>query len=102
MIVSGCSIDWNDEKDRKIAELNERISKLESEKKELADNFEKSESQAFKLKEEFKQDAFEKKQECSKFFHDYEKYLRSENPPELFERTLVLEIFYSSKMNTCI
>jgi hypothetical protein len=52
LLLSSCSIDWNDEKDKKISSQNDKISKLE---KQLEDN-----------KKEKEDDLFKKKQECIK------------------------------------
>lgn len=42
MIVSGCSVDWKDEKDRKIAELESKLlvleEKLDAKSKESESN----------------------------------------------------------------
>jgi len=55
LILSGCSIDWNDEKDQKIVELEKQVENL---KKDQENNF------------------FKKKQECLQYKNDILKDLK--------------------------
>ncbi len=74
LILSGCSVDWNDEKDEKIAELEKR---------------------AVELKQEKENDTFKKKQECLKYETDIRNRLNGQN--EKF-----VELFYSPIKNSCL
>jgi len=73
ILLSSCSIDWNGEKDKKIAELEKQIQ----------------------------DDTFKKKQECSSYFHkieeDEKEYVLTEKDFSSIE-----SVFYSKKHNTCL
>ncbi len=77
LVISSCSIDWNDKKDAKIAELEKQITEL---------------------KQKNDDSSFKKKQECG----EYKKAILEEL--ELYnknwggdEKWLLQEIFYSNK-----
>lgn len=77
LLLSSCSIDWNDEKAKKISEQDNKISKLE---KQIED------------------DLFKKKQECAtlnKKMLEFAQEFRS----DIYE---IQEIFYSPKLNSCM
>lgn len=86
ILLSSCTIDWNDEKDKKIAELEKQITEL---------------------KEKNDDELFKKKQECSK----YTEKLKAEAEKETEDMTKALidtiyykelkEIFYSKNKNSC-
>lgn len=83
LFLSSCSIDWNDEKDKKITTQNNKISKLE---KQIED-----------YKKEKEDDLFKKKQECEKYkngMFTFAKEFRS----EIYE---IDEIFYSISWKSC-
>ncbi len=77
LILSGCTIDWRDEKDKKIEELEKQIQN----------------------------DTFKKKQECIKFepemrkqLESYERYSDREDWTTLY----LSEVFYSPSRETCL
>lgn len=72
-VLSSCSIDWNDEKDKRILEL-EKTNAL--------------------LQVEIKDDLFEKKQECKKYQETAFLFLK--------EWDEIDSIFYSEKLNSCL
>lgn len=74
-ILSSCSIDWNWEKDKKIAELGKQVSEF----KKAQEN-----------------DLFERNKECYQLTNEIKSDLESE---EWFMK--VTEIFYSKQEKTC-
>lgn len=79
-ILSGCSIDWNWEKDKKIAELEKEISELNKEKEN---------------------DLFTKRQECGSKFTEINSNMTN------FKSSIWLQfeldnIFYSPILNDCL
>lgn len=73
-VLSSCSIDWNDEKDKKIAKLEKQIQ----------------------------DDTFEKKQECAKKSDTYKKLIDEKNAIlNDFEYSFI-ESFYSMEKNDCL
>ena len=73
ILLSSCTIDWNDEKDTKIAEL------------------EKQNNQELSSKNT---DLFEKKQKCNEILKDLSSKIGTWES--------INEVFYSKKMDTCI
>lgn len=57
ILLSSCSIDWNDEKDKKIANLNIRIEELNT-------KLEEQKSATKKIQDD---ELFKMKQECSEY-----------------------------------
>lgn len=80
-LISSCSIDWDGEKDRKIAELEKQISEFNKNQEE---------------------NLFKKKQECveykEKMLEFAEKYYKVQEYESKLE---IEEIFYSTKNNSC-
>ena len=80
LLLSACGIDWNDEKDTKIAELEKQVQ----------------------------DDTFQKKQECQKYKNDIEKWINEkiqENKKSsayIYYNKTLGEIFYSKNKKTCI
>ncbi len=78
ILLSSCTIDWNDEKDKKIAELEKQVQ----------------------------DDTFKKKQECASYINRIEE--ENEKNQKLlstnwdFYSSTLDEIFYSKKYSTCI
>ena len=76
--LSSCSIDWNDEKDAKIAELEKQIQ----------------------------DDTFQKKQECAKYIPTIENKIKTKekdlNIEKDFYNETISEVFYSPIKKTCI
>lgn len=72
LLLSSCSIDWNWEKDKKIAELEKQI----------------------------KNDTFKKKQECAKYKDDIMKNIQNWISWIWVEK--LDEIFYSQSMQSCL
>jgi hypothetical protein len=76
LFMTSCTIDWNDEKDAKIAELEKQVTEM---------------------KEKNEDDLFKKKQECLKLFQDsywvwiYQEY-----------KEVKTDIFYSNTINNCV
>ncbi len=89
LLLSSCSIDWNDEKDKKISSQNDKISKLE---KQLEDN-----------KKEKEDDLFKKKQECIKLTDSLIKKTEEtwKEFPTLWKFSFE-QVFYSTKYNNCL
>ncbi len=85
ILLSSCTIDWNDEKDAKIVELNQKIEDQKEEIKKTKDD-----------------ELFKKNKECANYktsmFEDINNptYTRYKLDPELNE------IFYSAKRKSCI
>ena len=73
LILSGCSIDWNWEKDQKIVKLEKQVEELKKDKEN---------------------DLFKKKQECNKYYLEALKYYS-----DIIDWPL--EVFYSPKNKTC-
>ena len=74
LFLSSCSIDWNDEKDARIAELEKQIQ----------------------------DDTFKKKQECAKNSDTYKKLVDEKNTIlNDFEYSFI-ETFYSREKNDCL
>lgn len=73
LFLSSCTIDWNDEKDIKIAELEKQIQ----------------------------DDTFNKKQECTKYTSEIEKRINADISNQLHWFKIIKEIFYSKNKNTC-
>jgi hypothetical protein len=73
ILLSSCSIDWNDEKDKKIAELEKQIQN----------------------------DLFKKKQECAKHKDKIENNIKTEVTSWIVKMKYLSEIFYSNNKNTC-
>ncbi len=90
LILSSCSIDWNWEKDKRIAEQNNKITILE---KQIQD---------FKKENENENDLFKKKQECAKYQDEIIKELK--NPDFIMKELdpVIEQIFYSPVMKTCL
>ena len=78
ILLSSCTIDWNDEKDTKIAELEKQVQ----------------------------DDIFEKKQECAKYIPLIEKKIKAKeddlNIENDYYHETINEVFYSSVKKTCI
>jgi hypothetical protein len=78
LLLSSCAIDWNDEKDKKIAELEKQIQ----------------------------DDSFKKKQECSKYIPILENKIKEKeknlNVDGVFYNETINEVFYSPIKQTCI
>ncbi len=72
-VLSSCSIDWNDEKDKKITELENKVEEIIKEKES---------------------DLFNKKQECKKYQDTAFLFLK--------EWDEIDSIFYSKKLNSCL
>jgi Txe/YoeB family toxin of Txe-Axe toxin-antitoxin module len=77
LLLSSCSIDWNDEKDKKISELEKQIQN----------------------------DTFKKKQECEKYKDKFEDKLEKKSKErdliyDLYYENLN-EIFYSNSKSSC-
>jgi len=97
LLISSCSIDWNDDKDKKIKELNNDIVNLNKKAEE---------------------NTFNKKLECAKLINKEKKWLSDftsmyynsawKNINKEWEmwieksRSEVLETFYSKKASSCI
>lgn len=80
MLVSSCTIDWNDEKDKKIAEL---------------------EKQVLELKTKNDDDLFEKKQKCLSYKDDIEKDLGNNKIRNWTWNYSLEQIFYSVAKQEC-
>lgn len=80
ILLSSCTIDWNDEKDKKITELNQKIENQKEEIKKTKDD-----------------DLFKKNKEC-------QAYLKKMEDEEMSPESGFLEnrIFYSEVVNSCI
>ncbi|MBP7806099.1 hypothetical protein KA057_00270 [Candidatus Gracilibacteria bacterium] len=78
LLFSACSIDWNGEKDKKIAELEKQT----------------------------KNDIFKKNQECEKYKNEIEKEIKEynwEDKERKITKTATLDsIFYSPLVNSCL
>ena len=74
LFLSSCTIDWNDEKDTKIAELENQIQ----------------------------DDTFKKKQECAEKSEKYNKLVEEENTWFSNFEYSVVEMFYSKVKNDCL
>jgi hypothetical protein len=81
LLLTSCSIDWNDEKDKKISELEKQIQN---------DTFEKN-NQCIKYKEEINNEIKKRNLEMTFKTSEYSQ-VHEEN---------IIEIFYSKKYNTC-
>jgi len=79
LLLSSCSIDWDNEKDKKIAELEKQIQ-----------------NDTFKKKQECAEDKLKMEKE---WYSTIEKIWKATGDPYSWE---VSEIFYSKKLNTCI
>ena len=76
ILFSSCTIDWNDEKDKKIAGLEKQVTVL---------------------KEQNDDESFKKKQECSNLAEEMLKFAKNYNN-NIYG---LWEIFYSSTKNSC-
>ncbi len=78
IFLTSCTIDWNDEKDKKILELEKQIQ----------------------------DDTFKKKQECTKYIPTLENKIKEKeknlNVDGDFYHETIDEIFYSPAKQTCI
>ena len=78
LFLSSCTIDWNDEKDKKITELEKQIQ----------------------------DDTFKKKQECTKYIPTLENKIKEKeknlNVDGDYYHETIDEVFYSSVKKTCI
>ena len=82
--MTSCTIDWNDEKDKKIAELEKQLIEQKEEIK--------------KWKED---DLFDKKQKCLGYKNEIEKDLKDKEAKD-WEWVYTLEqVFYSISKNEC-
>ena len=72
-VLSSCSIDWNDKKDKRIIELENKVEEIRKEKES---------------------DLFYKKQECKKYQDTAFLFLK--------EWDEIDSIFYSKKLNSCL
>ncbi len=98
ILLSSCTIDWNDEKDAKIASLNTKIE-------ELNGKIEESKKKSLEQKEEIKKvkddEVFKKSQECWSYKKELDKkytYIH----PDGTEMNPDGSIFYSPTMKTCV
>jgi hypothetical protein len=71
ILLSSCSIDWNDEKDKKIAELEKQVTELKSDKELELQKFEfekqkYEEQKKLKIESESKKVEESYRQECTK------------------------------------
>ena len=76
LFLSSCSIDWNDEKDKNIVELEKQVTVL---------------------KEKNDDELFKKKRDCQKQYND-----RYWTANRFAYENLKTDIFYSQYLNTCI
>ncbi len=74
LLLSACSIDWNDEKDKKIAELEKQVKSI----------------------------SFEKQKECSKFEKEMMEHLMSTSVVSKDDTVYIDAIFYSPERNSCL
>lgn len=74
LLLSSCSIDWNDEKDKKIAELEKQIQN----------------------------DLFKKKQECEKYIDQIKEKLKKEYYDWNTYITTFLWMYYDKKNSSCV
>lgn len=79
LFLSSCSIDWNDEKDKKIAELERQVEDLKKDKDSVKDN---------------NDDLFEKNKECMNLENKAFSFLK--------EWDEINSIFYSKKLDSCL
>lgn len=79
-IFSGCSVDWNDEKDKKITELEKRNAELEKSKDDMS---------------------FERRQECAKYIKPIEDEYRRLEKGGIYYFISLQEVFYSTSNATC-
>ena len=88
ILLSSCTIDWNDEKDAKIASLNSKIEELNG----------KITEQKEEMKKVKDDEIFKKQQECQKYLG---KMTESDDLKD-FNWVLTNRIFYSKIRNACI
>lgn len=88
LLLSSCTIDWNDEKDAKIASLNSKIEELNG----------KITEQKEEMKKVKDDEIFKKQQECQKYLG---KMTESDDLKD-FNWVLTNRIFYSKIKNACI
>jgi hypothetical protein len=77
ILLSSCTIDWNDEKDTKIVELQKQV---------------------IELKEKNDDDLFKKKSECSGYSEKMLEYAKSFRD-SIYE---INEVFYSPQLKSCM
>ncbi len=82
LFLTSCTIDWNDEKDKKITELEKQIQEIKND------------------------DSFKRNQECAQLRNEIEARIKSINYKNLqedpdYEIYSFSEIFYSSEQNSC-
>ena len=78
ILLSSCTIDWNDEKDAKITTLEKQVTEL---------------------KEKNDDELFKKRQECSSLFDSINFRLKNYKSDYTFE---LEEVFYSPKLGQCV
>ena len=88
LLLSSCSIDWNDEKAKTITIQDTKISKLE---KQIED-----------YKKEKEDDLFKKNQECAKYKNDIIKDLSDPTFIISWQDPILEKIFYSNKRKSCL
>lgn len=81
LLLSSCSIDWNDEKDKKITELEKQVREQKEEIKKVKDD-----------------ELFKKQQECQKYLSK----LAGEDSLKDFNWDYSNRIFFSQIKNACI
>lgn len=80
LLLTSCSVDWNDAKEKKIGELEKQVVEMKKEKED---------------------DLFKKKQECLNLFNSIDSRIKSYNKESDYKISLE-EVFYSPRLQQCI